>query len=549
MIFMLIFISCSTVVEKEKSLADESFSNSFTFPFVAFERMPASVDSAIIDQVFSFMPVEADSKIDMAEKAEQEISAYLNDGHEARRLDIVKVKSLPNGAAFKVELVKDPKTPVMLIFQVSATPKAFKDTAATTAMMNFVVNLLSGGELGSGYGSFEMYYNAISGDPIALENFVKLREKAGNLTAGENTAYPYSPEFKKYQKDEGRTLKDQLADDIKKLKKARAAAETKRKASLDALDKAPEGKQFRALIAKNDRKGAMAILRKYLPWEDMAPFEKQFWENYITITENPVPHDQRVIIYRGLDEDYIHRATVGAKELTEKEAILSGDAFVMSSGMVKNQGSWNRRLRSLEAMNKKFIGTVNGSDEYAQSARITVMFDNHAAEPKGSPFISMTPKYSTAEAFGGQRVSAYLVDPRLLNFNYASTFDHEFEYLIPLTTFPDDMIAIADTDLMEVDPKNGTNREAYLERKFEELIEKKYGAAKKNKTLAQIRKNTYDFFKTRYPNGKDVKSPGIGAANQKFYKGFLNKGDPKQPMGPKGELTCMDLIELFWMAK
>lgn len=526
MIFMLTMISCSTAI---------------------VDRMPAEAESEIFQEVFSFQSVTNDSKEDLSEKAKQTMSGYTGHQHEARRVDIVNVKSLPNGAAFKVELVKEPNS-IMLLYKIHAAPKAFRDTAATTSMMNFVVHMLEAEEVGSGYGVFEMYYNAKAGDPIALENFVKIKTKESFLTVDGNNGFNESDEYKKYQENLSKQ-KEKLANDIKKLKKDRAVANTKRKVGLDALDKAPEGKQFRALVAKNDRKGAMAVLKKYLPWEDMAPFEKHFWENYIAITENPVPLEQRVIIYRGLDEDFIHRGTVGAKELSEKEAILSGNSFIMSSGMVKNQGSWNRRLRSLEAMNQKYIAVVGKSDEYAQSARISVMFDNHASEPKGSPFISLTPEFATAESFGGTRVSSYLIDPRLLNFNFASTYDTEYEFLLPLTTFPDDMVGIADSDLMDADEKLGKNRELYLEIRLEKIIAKKYGEDKKEKIITQIKKNTYDFFKLKFPDGKAVKAPGVGAANQKFYKSFLTNKDPKQPMKPNGELTCMDLIELFWMAK
>lgn len=524
MIFVLMFISCSTAVE----------------------RMPAEVGSELFNEVFSFESVATDSKTDMEEQTKKTLNIYAFSPQERRRIDFIKVKTLPNNAAFKVDLIRDLDNG-MMIYQISNTPQAYKDSFATTAMMNFIIGLMEGKDLGNGYAAFEMYYNAKNGDPIALDNFIKIKTKYALEAAGDHENLIHSSEYKLHQLKMGK-LKEKLADDIKDLKKKRALTHEKRKIVLDALDKAPEGKQFRALIAKNDRKGAMSVLKKYLPWEEMAPFEKQFWENYIAITENPLPIEQRVIIYRGLDEDYIHRATVGAKELSEKEAILSGNAFVMASGMVKNQGSWNRRLRSLKAMNQKFIATVGSSDEFAQSARISVMFENHATEPKGSPFISLTPQFATAENFGSQRISSYLIDPRLLNFNYASVYDTEYEFLIPLSTFPDDLVAIADTELIPPNPGHSINSKAYLEKKLEEVVVKNYGEDKKTKIIAQIKKNSYDFFKLKFPYGKDVKAPGVGTVNKKFYKDFLTEKDPKQPMKPNGELTCKDLIELFWMA-
>ena len=512
------------------------------------DRAPSAIENQTFTEVFSFVSTPNDSKTSYQEEAKNLINDYVSNAHEGRRVDIVQSKSLAKGVAFNVELIRDLKNG-MMIFQINSAPNAFKDHVATTNMMNFVTRLLQGFELGSGHAAFEMYYNAKAGDPIALENFLKIREKDHSIQLNNQPNPDLNKEaddHKKYTKE----LRDILAGQIIDLKKKRATDELKRKAPLEALDKAPEGKQFRAMIARNDRIGAMAVLRKYLPWEDMAPFEKQFWENYISVNENPVPLDQRVIIYRGLNEDFINRGIVVGKELTEKEAILSGNAFIMSSGMVKNQGSWNRRLRSLEAMNQKYIATMNGSNEFSQSARITVMFDQHAREPKGSPFISFTPEFSTAHGFGDQRVSSYLIDPRLLNFNYASTFDNEYEFLLPLSTFPEDMIAIADNSIIEGDDKIIVkNPEAYLEDKLEKIVAKKFGEANKKKILIQIKKNTYDFFKLKFPHGKDVKAPDAPATNLKFYKGFLNKGDVNPTMKPNGELTCKDLIEFFWMIK
>ncbi|MBC7712749.1 MAG: hypothetical protein H7177_05395 [Rhizobacter sp.] len=520
---MLIFNSCSTVIE----------------------RTPAEVDNKIFNQAFSFSAIET-SDYNFEEEVKKYTSLYTggNEGN-IRRVEQIKVKTLPDGAIFKVELGYEEKTGAML-YKIYSTPKAYKDIAASSGVMNFVINLLQG-QLKHASSGFELYYNAQAGDPIALENVLKLRGLPPVQPLSQMPVYNDNPLYKEGQK-EVKVARDELKDEITVFKKKRAADKVKRKAPLDALDKVPEGKQFRALVAKNDRKGAAAILKKYLPWEEMPPFEKQFWENYLDIMVNPVPLDQRVLIYRGLNDDYINRGIVGGKELSEKEAILKDRAFIMSSGMVKNQGSWNRRLRTLEAMYEKFIATIGGSDEYSQSARITTMFGQHAADPKGSPFISLTPQIGVAESFGQKRTSSYLIDPRLLSFNYASSFANEVEYLIPITTFPDELIAIADVDLMhEMDPAMDNRK--YLEKKLEEHITDAYGKGEKDAVITRIRKNTFQFFRMKDNLATDVKGPAAGPGNLKFYKNFLTKDDPKPALSPKGELNCKDLIELFWMAK
>ena len=502
------------------------------------ERVPAQVDNEIFNQTFSIPHIDKEAGSDQ-KGIFQHLSIY-NDGETS--IELVKVNSLPNKAAYKLELDVNEKTS-KLIYRVYHTPKALNDVNASNALTDLITGLMGNSNLRTRFMAFELYHNAKAGDPIALDNILKIRSQK-NHHYGQATALYETVGYKSGLKDIEK-LREELKAPIKALKVKRAIEREKRKSVLAELDKAPEGKQFRMMIAKNDRKGAMAVLRKYLPWEAMAPFEKEFWETYIEVTLNPVPLDQRVLIYRGIAEDYVHRVVVGTKELSEKEAILQGKAFVMSTAMVKNQGSWNRRLRTLEAMNNKFIATFDGNnDEYSQSARITTMFMNHSGTPEGSPFLSFSPKLTVAEQFGGNRVSAYLMDPRLLSFNYASGFESEVEYLVPLTTFPDEMIGISDSELFP-----DVDNEKYLDEKLEKMIAKEFGEAKKNDVITKIKKNSYSFFHGNFKEMKDVKGVNPGPSNLKFYKKFITKGAPPVSLTPQGELNCKDLIQLFWTTK
>ncbi len=500
------------------------------------ERVPAQVDNDIFNSAFSIPHIDKKPSGD-GKKIIEDLFQYQKDTF---KLELIKSSSLPGDTAYKLELDVDEKNS-KLVYRIYHTPKALSDANATYALTDFLHGLRSNGNLRTPFMAFEIYHNAKEGDPIALDNILKLRTQH---------SHHYGEAVALYQADgyldatkEVESLRDELKPSIKALKAKRAINRDKRKSVLAELDKAPEGKQFRMMIAKNDRKGAMAVLKKYLPWEGMPPFEKEFWETYMEVVLNPVPLDQRILIYRGIADDYVHRVVVGTKELSEKEAILQGRAFVMSTGMVKNQGSWNRRLRTLEAMNSKFIGMIGDNDEYSQSARITTMFVNHSGTPAGSPFLSFSPKLSVAEQFGGKRVSAYLMDPRLLNFNYASSFEHEIEYLVPLTTFPDEMIGIADSDLVP-----GVNNKKYLEEKLEKMIAKEFGEAKKDDVIIKIKKNSYAFFSGNYKEMVDVKGANPGPSNLKFYKKFITEGAPPVSLNPQGELNCKDLIQLFWAA-
>lgn len=445
-------------------------------------------------------------------------------------------KDLPEGTAFKIEFdVVDDKYTV----RIHHTKNAFKDEAATLELGQFLQKLTHNINLEHELSIFEMYYNAREGDPIALDNFLKM--KVSNETYPSFPFIEYSESEIQRRTEAAKGLRDELKVSIKDLKEERAVLAKKRKALMDKLDKAPDAKQFRALVAKNDRIGAADLLEKYLPFEEMAPFEKRYWETQLDIMRNPVPLDQRVLIYRGIDEDFLHIAWEGNKEMDKTEALRESKAFVMSSVLVKNQGSWNRRLRSLEAMNEKFIATIHNSSEFSQSARISTMFIKHSEEPKGSPFLSFTPSYSVAQSFGSTRSMTALIDPRSLNFNYYSTFTGEAEFLQPLVTFPDEVVAIWNQDYhSEID------RAAFFKERLKLRISDEYGANKADAIIKRIEKNSADYFENVLKINDHKKAKVTGGTMAAFYKKFAKTGDFKPAMTPQGNLTCKDLLKIFW---
>ncbi len=519
------------------------------------ERQPANDSNEIFNAVFSFPQMQPNGKENFAKEAKTKFDAYTDPmnyvGGVKRKFEYIQASSLPQGIQFKVELDLDPKTSTF-IYRVFHAPKAFNDKAATYNMFDFIERLVNS-ELFGGpiQAPFEAYYNAKRGDVLAIEDLLKLRKLDAQYITSDIIELDKVPGYVASQKAL-EELMEKHKKNVTAERKKRKQANDQRKIGLDALDKAPEAEQFRTKIAKGDRKGAMELLKKYLPWEDMAPFEREFWETYIEITLNPVPLSERVLIYRGLEGDQIMEGYKAGKLLSEKEAIAEANAFVMSSGMVKNQGSWNRRLRSLEAMNEKFIGMINGDSDYADGTRITTMFYNHSQNPQGSPFISFSPNYTIAENFGYTKVSAYLIDPRALHFNYASTFGNEIEYLVPLTTWPDELVGIAVTDVKpgEYDNPAGVNgsRKKILDQNLVEKLKKAYGA-KAPEVEKRIRENSYHFFKGDYKEMQDPPGGNQGPANKKFYESFLKENTPKLILAPDGNLSCKDLVELFWQGK
>ena len=187
---------------------------------------------------------------------------------------------LPKDVAFKLELdVVDGK----YVYRILHSADAFTDHLAMVEMANFATNVAQGTRFLTHFSDFEMYYNARENDLESLNNFLKLRMQ-------EN----YDPLSVKYDGGdfssllkeriiETKEMADQLSPLLKAQNKARKVAEEKRKAVLDTLDKVAKEEQFKALIAKNDRKGVADLLKKYLPYEDMAPFERRFWDNALDI--------------------------------------------------------------------------------------------------------------------------------------------------------------------------------------------------------------------------------------------------------------------------
>jgi len=479
------------------------------------ERTPAESESPIFEELFTVVSEGVAGKENNKAMADQSLK------FSKVNIEYVPSKELTAKKPFKIELdvVKGE-----YVYRIYHSSTAFKDKTATIAMINFVQSL--GGQNNQG-ALYEIFYNAKNEDPIALKYFYGLRKDYAEMSAD---------------------LEKAINVEVKKLRAWQKLESEKRKVPLAALDKAAEDKQFRTLVAKGDRKGAAKLLKTYLPWEMMAPFERQYWETYLEVMANPVPLEERVLIYRGLEGDFIHSGIVKGVALSQKEAIMTDNAFVMSTVLVKNQGSWNRRLRSLEAMYGKTIShAAYTEDDLVSAARIATMFNNHSGDPMGSPFLSFSPSLDVANSFGYGRVSAFLVDPRMLNFNYSSGFTHEYEYLVNLTTFPEDLVAILDRELHGLDSYNVDQKRKLFEEKLIAKIEKEYGKTKADAVITKIKKNSFTFFSDKMTKMPPVTGASPGTSNIKFYKS-LGKESFKPDLGPKGELQCKDIIKLLWIS-
>lgn len=424
------------------------------------------------------------------------------------------------------------------------------DPVASAELMNFLRTLRDEKYFMSHFAAFEMYYNALEQDPITAQNWAKIRELAANMEPTQDFSDAETRSGLKLRADSWAKEKEDYEQAAQQAVKAAKKKDAERRAVIDALDKASDDMQFKTLVGKNDRKGAADLLKKYLPWEQMAPFEQRFWETYLDAMANPLPMDQRIFIYRGVNDDFIYSAFKGGKEIEKEVAQKEGDIFLMSTIITKNQGTWNRRLRSLTAMYEKFIGTnASLESEYTKSARVVTMFVNHSKDPKGSPFLSFTPKFNVAHQFGSQKMTAYALDPRLVSFNFASKFKNEVEFLLPLMAFPEDVMGFYDANIHT----DGANTEAHMQKLFREKLIKKHGEDKADTIYKKVMANSKEYFDSalnRYEGKVTAKVPVNKEPN--FMVKFFNKIFAKKTEAPvvveppKKGAACVDIITSFW---
>lgn len=509
------------------------------------DRIPAQSTSTNLDSLLSFKVLGKKRNNNLRPQVEgwlndSLVSSFIAQEKTKKNLKIeyVESKKLPKDTAFKVEFdVIDEK----FVYRILYSPNAFYYEEPVQLIVNFVSNLISGARLLSSWSPFELFYNAREGHLESIQNLLKIRFHASEVMEGIQLSDLFEVVLERSKAD-FEEINSELESQIKINKAKVKSADAKRKAILDSLDKASQDKQLKFLIAKNDRIAAAELIRNYLPFEDMAPFEKRFWENYLEIIKNPLPIHQRVLIYRGVDDDLINPAFVKGEILSKEDAIKESKVFFMSTVLTKNQGTYNRRLRSLEAMNKKTIGTIGGNEEYSKSARISTMFRNHSLDPVGSPFLSLTPAVETARTFGSRKDAAFLIDPRAIFFNFTSTYDQEVEYLVGLMTFPDEMVGF-----WHIENNGIEDMEKYFTRKLLEKVEYEYGKIDKVKIVNEIQKNSNDFFKEIYSTGNTAKSNHFGTAAEFFKMHSSGKSEIPSPVfDSNGNYSCAMLLKILW---
>lgn len=461
-------------------------------------------------------------------------------------VEFVEDSTLPKGVAYFPQFqVKDNNYKIIVLH----SKDGITDPVASSELVNFFRTLRNQKYFMSHFAAFEMYYNAIEQDPLTSQNWAKIREVSANLESTSDFSDSKTTEALKVRGVEWAKEKEDYTERAELSLKQQRKQDKERRVVIDALDKATDDQQFKNLVAKNDRAGVADLLKKYLPWEQMAPFEKRYWETYLETIQKPLPMEKRILIYRGVQDDFIYSAYKNGKEIEKDLAKKEGNVFVMSTIMTKNQGTWNRRLRSLTAMNEKFIGTnAELQNEYTKSARIVTMFVNHSKNPQGSPFLSFTPKFNVAKNFGATKMSAYALDPRLVSFNFASEFQHEVEFLLPLMAFPDDVVAYYD---QEIHP-DMVNSEEQMKKLFKAKLVAVHGEQKAESIYQSVLVNSKEYFDSALNRYEGKMTAAVVPKEPNFMVKFFNKifakkvVAPVAPVVPVKSAACMDIITNFW---
>ncbi|WP_413290805.1 hypothetical protein [Bdellovibrio sp. HCB337] len=266
--------------------------------------------------------------------------------------------------------------------------------------------------------------------------------------------FEFIPKYDNFPDAEFETLKTQIMTEIakeseryltlqtKELRQREKNWETwkKQTGTLDALDKAQM--KLDDYVRNNDRAGARKLIEAYLPWPVMEPFETRMWKSWLEALEKKPTAKESIVLFRGVDYDTDNR-------FYGKD---NRPGF-MSPMLTKNQGNYNRRLRSYANRRVSNGGLAHDTEKkIPQIALISKQFEAHAEDPIGSAFLSLTSSVQPTLDFAGRfnifkkRANGAFMAVRLhpsraiSNGPASSGYVGEQEHLLPLLLFPEDII-------------------------------------------------------------------------------------------------------------
>lgn len=539
-IFSFLFSSCSNTnttfsqIQREIASTDENLQSG---PSIIFRKSSSS--EAPVSSLESFV-----SDLN---------TNYQNrtfNGNETRAIEVVIVdRELANDVAFSVDAqIKSNGTHQIVIARNSQLEI---DKLSSDYLKNFI-NLINNEKIyPNSYSFFEVMYNAKNDhleSRLALEKMKlmalesELSDAAGELKDG------VAADISSFQ------------DKISKNKKEIKAREAARKEIMSVLDKVSDDGQLKTMLQKNDREGVASLLEKYLPREHMTPMEHSFWDHVIHTIRKPADLKDRVLVYRGTLGDRLYPAIENGKELPYEQAVKEGKLAAMSTILTRNQGTWNRRLRSLQTIYDKKLtqNPFNSGSEFTQTARLTTWMKQHSIEAQGSPFLSYTSSFDIGYRFGfsigksdaadekgAKSMGAFLVDPDLLLFNQMTGFKSEMEYLLSLVSFPDEMAGFFDESINGVMTRDDIK--VHFDDHLKKIISQKYGDEHASEIVEKILKVSADFNDSAvaylHPQVKTVKVESKIPVEPSMFKKMWGKLVGKDMTSFKTEYSYSKSIE------
>lgn len=449
----------------------------FIFLLASFELYAQT-----LEDILSFKAHSIDAEMNVSTtvtKLDKYLNTYMGTvkfSKAAKVYKVEKVASLPKNALISVKPVLEGGQSYI---RVSITAEGLKSAGALAEVGRYLQGIQEN------YGNPLQWYEAVTNARMGSQNslhalsemrLLSIRDGGGNYSGseifGDIDEQKLNAHFKGTYLEEFQEQHKQ----IEKLAKSEIKTQTEnfnlRKQAFDELDNS--SKQLKDLVAKNDRAGVAKLIDAYLPWEHMEPIEVNYWKEWLETVKNPVPVHKRIFAYRGLDS--------GQFFVND-----SGKTFLLPPVIIKNQGTYNRRLRSLTTMLDKSISKNSGiwiNDKskkiISRSSRITNQLLAHASDPMGSPHMSFTKSADIASAFGSGKIGVFALDPRLVTPNAMSGFIGEIELIASMAVFPDETIDVIESEgLSKVQIQNRAKeivKQHLGDTKGEEVFAREFGA-------------------------------------------------------------------------
>lgn len=369
-------------------------------------------------------------------------------------IDFAENANLPKEVAYKiVPYLKNNKYHI----QIQRAPGIEKDKGAYEELQHFL-SFFQEGKYHKESLFFEMVYNFKKGNLYAIKDFLDFRSK-------------FKGESGNFFKEKSSRIGYQLANEniqinIKKF--------------YQMLGNLKETSELFKKISLNDRVGVAKLVEKNLPWNSLTPYEKAFWKKQLNIIANPLPIEQRVLAYRGVDKKSILNLNQeNFKEIVEKQSFYQVANFFRTKDEINHVINYEGLKTSIVANTLK----------------------THSLNSMRSIFISFSPDKFVARRFSSGAIGVFAMDPRSLQFNETSKITTELEFLASFFTFPDDMVAVVEVNDKEMKDRTEAANHA-LEKKIAEKIKNNLRAKNLDEDLYwQWRKNSKDYFSDNLENG------------------------------------------------